>query len=238
MPESLLHNKLVLVTGGTRGLGLAIANALAAQGARVITTSRRSNVRLHPSTQLKPGEIFVANLDVTKEKTVDQLFSWIDRAFKSLDVLINNAGVGVFKPTDQISSAEWHTTIDTNLTGSFLCAQAAFRLMKKQKSGRIINIGSICDHVALPDNIAYAASKYGLRGLTEVLNEDGKGFGIRATLVSPGAVYTEIWHGRKGFKRQDMLEPSDVAEAIVDIARKPARVRIDEIRIVPPKGIL
>jgi NAD(P)-dependent dehydrogenase (short-subunit alcohol dehydrogenase family) len=216
-------------------LGAATAKLLAEEGAIVIATSRKA-----PKGDLKntAGSISQAALDVTDERSVRELFAKIEDTFGGIDVLVNNAGIGVFKPVTEISLAEWNEVIQTNLTGAFLCAREAFKLMKNRKGGRIINIGSVVDHVALPHNGAYGASKFGLRALSLNLNEEGKAFNIRVSLVSPGAVYTEIWHGREGFSADDMLQPIDIAQTVLDIAHRPLRVRIDEVRLMPPKGVL
>ena len=234
---SVMRGKVVLITGGTRGLGKAMAELLAQNGAAVVVTSRK--VRSVPKKSKAPfGSVMEMPLDVTSEKSVLKLFQWLDKNFTSLDVVVNNAGVGVFKPVTELSLHEWNETLVTNLTGVFLCSKEAFRRMKKQGGGRIINIGSIADYMALPQGSAYGASKCGVRGFTQVLNEEGHPHGVRATLISPGATFTEIWQGRKGFSAKDMLQPSDVAEAVLDVARRPLRVRIDEIRILPSKGVL
>ncbi len=234
---SVMRGKVVLITGGTRGLGKAMAQLLAQEGAAVVVTSRKAKA---VTKRLKNpfGNIQEMPLEVSDEKSVQKLFGWLEATFSSLDVVVNNAGVGVFKPLTDISLKEWNETIGTNLTGVFLCAREAFRRMKKQGGGRIINIGSIADYMALPLGSAYGASKFGVRGLTQVLNEEGRDLGVRATLISPGATYTEIWKGRKGFSPKDMLSPEDIAEAVLDVARRPLRVRVDEIRILPPKGVL
>lgn len=230
-----LRGKTVLITGGARGIGQAIARLLAEHGAAVIATSRGAAVEA-----LKPefGKTVLTGLDVTSERSVADLFKRVDHACPRLDVLVNNAGIGIFKPLAETSLEEWNQTLNTNVTGVFLCSREAFLRMKRSGGGRILNIGSVADHHALAGNGAYGASKHGVRALTEILNEEGKAHAIRASLISPGAVRTEIWQGREGFDPSEMLAPQDVAESVLDIVRRPLHVRIDEVRIVPPKGIL
>lgn len=219
----LLKGKVVVVTGASRGLGKAMADAFELEGAKVVRASRQTNPAL----------------DVGSEKSVLDFFSWLDNAHGRIDAIVNNAGVGVFKPITDVTLDDWQQTLSTNLTGTFLCSREAFKRMKAQGSGgRIVNIGSISDYLTLEQNGAYAASKFGVRGLTGVLNEEGKRFGIKASLVSPGAVYTEIWKGREGFDSRDMLQPRDVARAVLTILSAGDHVRIDELKLMPPKGVL
>jgi NAD(P)-dependent dehydrogenase (short-subunit alcohol dehydrogenase family) len=231
----VMKDQVVLVTGGARGIGRAVSEAFVANGATVIATSRRGpKGALHESAH----GLVETHLDVVDESSIDSLFAAIEHTYGRLDVLVNNAGVGVFKPITELSLDEWQLTLATNLTGAFLCARAAFSVMKQRGGGRIIHIGSVADTHPLPTGAAYGASKFGLRGLHLVLNEEGKAFGVRSSLVSPGAVATDIWNGRPGFEPSDMLRPEDVAASVLDIARRPLSVRIDEVRLMPPKGIL
>ena len=225
--------KVILVTGGTRGVGDAIARALTDHGAQTISTTRNPSL---PSSAKVSTRIEV--LDVTNEASVRGLFAKIKSEYGRLDVLINNAGVGVFKPLEETTHAEWKEVLDTNLTGAVLCAREAFGLMREQGGGRIINIGSIADYMALPSNAAYAASKFGLRGLSGVINEEGKELGIFSTLLSLGAVYTEIWKDRPGFDASAMLPLSAVADAVLSIVTQKPGVRLDEMKLLPPKGVL
>ena len=110
--------------------------------------------------------------------------------------------------------------------------------MKEQGGGRMINIASVAGYIPIPENGAYGTSKYGVRGFSEILNEEGKPYNIRVSIVSPGVVFTDMSKERSGFHREDMLRPEDVAETVLDIAKRPLHVRIDEVKILPPKGIL
>jgi NAD(P)-dependent dehydrogenase (short-subunit alcohol dehydrogenase family) len=235
MSGRALVNSVVVVTGGNRGIGESVAGACAASGARVVATSRAAEK--FPE-KVESGVVATAPLDVTDEQSVLRLFEWIDRAVGAIGVLVNNAGTSVRKRDEDLSLHEWQRVIDTNLTGAFLCSREAMRRMKRTGGGRIIMIGSVADRVALPECGAYGASKYGARGLSEVITEEGKAFGVFGTLVSLGAVRTAAWTGREGFDPADMLSPDDVAACVVDIAARPLSVRIDEVRVGPPKGIL
>lgn len=231
-----LTGKTVLITGGTRGIGKTTAEWLAKEGAAVFVTSRTAAPAL-PAAPPQSGEIATAMLDVTDEAGILRLFHWLDEQELRLDMLVNNAGVGIFKPLAETTLAEWDTVITTNLTGLFLCSREAYKLMKKQGGGRIINLSSISGYMPLAANGAYGSSKHAVRGLSQICNEEWKQDRVFVTAISAGAVATEITDHRL-FDPADMLKPEDIAQTIVELAKKPLSVRIDEIRILPPKGVL
>ncbi|MBZ4412532.1 SDR family oxidoreductase [Myxococcus sp. XM-1-1-1] len=216
-----------IVVGGTGNIGAAVIHRLRAEGLHVICASE--DVTRESSDSMR--------VDVTDEASVRSLF---DKASANgpLHLLVNCSGFGAFTPIEETSLADWRKSLDVNLTGAFLCAREAFKRMKAHGGGRIVHIGSVSDHLTLPMNGAYAASKHGLRGLTGVLNAEGKDHAIRATLLSLGAVYTAFWKTRPEFSPADMLSVDDVAESIWEIARKPLHIRVDELRMVPSKGVL
>ena len=222
--------KTVFITGGCRGIGAAIANQLLLQGANVIVTTR------HPTESILDNGALVLTLDVSDNVQVSRCFSEIKERFGKLDALINNAGYGVFKLLDDISFNEWQQVINTNLTGVFLCSQAAVKLMPE--GGRIVNISSIADHRGIVENTAYAASKFAVRGFSQCFNEEFNSRNIPMTTVSFGAVDTGIWDEREGFSPDDMLRPEEAADIVVDVLRKPLSVRIDELKAFPLKGLL
>ena len=217
-----------IVVGGTGEIGGAVLARLRAEGLRVVCAS--NDVHQETAEALR--------VDVTDEASVTSMFDRAEKALGPITLLVNCSGVGVFAPILELSVQDWRKTIDVNLTGAFICAREAFKRMKAAGGGRIIHMGSVSDHLTLADNAAYAASKHGVRGLTGVLNEEGKPCSVRATLISLGAVYTSFWHSRPEFSPADMLSMDEVAQTIWEIARKPLNVRVDEIRLLPPKGVL
>jgi NAD(P)-dependent dehydrogenase (short-subunit alcohol dehydrogenase family) len=217
-----------IVIGGTGEIGKAVLARLRAEGLRAVCAS----IDVSPETSQD------IRVDVTDESSVASMFDKAEEELGPIALVINCSGAGVFAPIPEISAHAWRLTIDVNLTGTFLCAREAFIRMKAQGGGRIIHLGSVSDHLTLAGNAAYAASKHGVRGLTGVLNEEGKACSVRATLISLGAVYTSFWHSRPEFSPDDMLSVDDVAQSIWEIAQKPLNVRVDEIRLVPPKGVL
>lgn len=229
-------DKLILITGGTSGLGLALATQLLDSKTKVIVTSRKAD--FNETTSLPTGSIFIQQLDVTCESSVLKLFSWVASLPEKLTVLINNAGTGVFKPLEEITLDEWNATMQTNLTGSFLCAREAFRLFKLNGGGRIINIGSIANKIPLINNLAYGASKWGLNGLSVNLAEEGRAHRIQITHVTLGATYTDIWKSRPEFCQDDMLSPKDVAAYLAHIVLLPLSMAVNHVEILPEKGVL
>ncbi len=224
--------RVALVTGASRGLGKAISERLKHENIVVISASRKAKKkRLNEFEYSHP-------LDVSDTKNIERIFKWIDVEFGALDFLVNNAGVGVFKPMIEMTLDDYRSVMATNVEGSYFCAQHAVKRMLKTNGGRIVNIGSIANEIALPGNTLYGMSKWALKGLSAIANEELKSKNIRFTHVSLGATYTDIWKGRKGFSASDMLTPEIVAEQVVRILTQPLTMRIDEIKLYPSKGIL
>ncbi len=217
-----------IVVGGTGDIGRAVIERLRVEGLRVVCAANDERQETRDALRV----------DITDEDSVAALFDRAEAELGPISLLVNCAGVGVSTPIADTSVHDWRRTLEVNLTGAFLCSREAFKRMRAREGGRIIHIGSVSDHLTLPGNGAYAASKHGLRGLVGVLNEEGKDHSIRATLVSLGAVYTSFWKARPEFSPADMLAVEDVAESIWEVARKPLRVRVDELRLLPPKGVL
>ncbi|WP_328601695.1 SDR family oxidoreductase [Nocardia terrae] len=217
-------SKIVLVTGAGTGLGRAITHALTAAGHRVVVVGR-TVATLDEAVASAPGpggaEPFQA--DVTDPAAVDALFAWIVERFGRLDVLLNNAGIfGPSKPIDEVAVEDWKQVIDINLTGSFLCAQAAFRQMRTQdpQGGRIINNGSISAHTPRPHTVAYAASKHAITGLTKALSLEGRAHNIAAGQIDIGNAATELTAGiaAGSLQADGSIRPEPTIDA-ADVAR-------------------
>lgn len=224
-------NKTALVIGGLKGIGKAISQDLVHHGFIVYATSRDE------VTDTGIEHLIPLQLDVTSEESVKKAMNQIERDRQSLDVLVNNAGIGIFKPFEEVASQEWENVFQTNVLGIFHCTQKAFPLLKK-KGGRIINISSIATERKLPFNTVYAASKHALRGFGGVLAEEWSPYRIFTTNIHIGATYTDIWKGMEGFSPEDMLDVGDVARVAAFIATTPLHVRIDDLTVTPPKGVL
>jgi NAD(P)-dependent dehydrogenase (short-subunit alcohol dehydrogenase family) len=189
-----MSSRVALVTGAGSGIGRAVAIGLAADGFSVVLAGRRADA-LHETAALIDAEVLVHPTDVRDVGGVDELFSAVGERFGRLDLLFNNAGVGApAVPLDELKLTDWQRAVDTNLTGSFLCAQRAMRMMKHQdpSGGRIINNGSISAHTPRPNSAPYTATKHAITGLTKSIALDGRAFGITCGQIDIGNAETPM----------------------------------------------
>jgi len=231
-----LEGKVILVTGGSRGIGLAIAQRLAGGGARLILVARKE-AALRKAGEEVPGGATVIKADVTQARQVKRLFETVERRMGRLDVLINNAGVFTFKPFASTSLDEWRCNVETNLTALYLCTHAALPLLRRSRSAHLVNILSVSSVHAYANCSAYTASKFGALGLTRVLREELRPLKIRVTGILPGSTNTRLTN-QFGFPvcRIDLIQPSDVAEAVFSALTQPPRTTVEEILLMPSQG--
>jgi NAD(P)-dependent dehydrogenase (short-subunit alcohol dehydrogenase family) len=232
-----LAGRTAVVTGASRGIGLAAARRLAAEGARVAMLARSEGALAEAARAIGPAALPLT-CDLADSAAVEQGAREVVRRFAGTpDVIVSNAGLFRLAPVEDTPAADFAATLATNLVAPFLLARAFLPAMRARGSGTLVTIGSIADRLAFPENGAYAASKFGLRGLHEVLRAELRGSGVRATLVSPGPVDTPLWDavdpdGREGFTPRSAMLPADaVADAILYVATRPAEVNIDELRL-------
>jgi NAD(P)-dependent dehydrogenase (short-subunit alcohol dehydrogenase family) len=237
MDTSILHNRVVIVTGASSGIGEATAIAFAATGAKVVIAARRAERldALAARIERAGGTVLAVPADVTREEDVLRLFAAAVDRFGSVDVLINNAGIADATPSDALSLERWRQVIDTNLTSAFLCAREALKLMKPQGRGRIINIGSLSAHVPRPDSVAYTASKFALDGLTRSMAVDGRGHGVAVSIFHPGMVVSELAPGMAAAPAELMSDASDTADILVHMASVPDHLNFLEGLMLPLK---
>jgi NAD(P)-dependent dehydrogenase (short-subunit alcohol dehydrogenase family) len=230
-----LAGKTALVTGASRGIGLAVADALRGAGAHVVRLARSLPDR-------SSEQATDVRCDVTDPAALARVMSRLVGERGAPDIVVSNAGIFFLKPLEETSASEFAGTLAANLTGGFLLIRELVPHMRRRGSGHFVTIGSIADHVALSGSGAYVASKFGLRGMHQVLALELAGSGVRTTLISPGAVDTPVWDpvdpdARPGFtKRRDMLHAPDVAAAVLFAVTQPARVDVTEIRLMPSRG--
>lgn len=233
-----LQGRTAVVTGASRGIGLAIASALAAAGARVALLARSSAELERHAAELGGGAVGIT-CDVGDLASVDAAVRRLRERFgaDAPDVLVNNAGYFSVQPLESTSPETFARTLGVNLAAPFLFVHALVPAMKARGHGHLVTIGSVADHVPFPGNAAYAASKYGLRGLHEVMRVELRGTGVRTTLVSPGSVDTGLWSADNLAARADipprsqMLDAQAVADAVLYAVTQPASVTVEEVRL-------
>lgn len=229
-----------MVTGGNRGIGFAIAEALAAHGCAVVLTSRTAALAETAAAKIARhgARVVPFQCDVRDEVAIERLFALVGDEFGHLDFLINNAGIyGPAVAVDRVPTDGWRETLETNLTGTFLCTKHAVPLMKR--GAAIVNNLSIAAYQVFPNSAAYIASKQGLLGLTNATREDLRSRGIRVVALVPGATDTEIWNQFwPEAPREKMMQPKDVASAVMNALLMPEGTSVDEIRIMPASGAL
>jgi NAD(P)-dependent dehydrogenase (short-subunit alcohol dehydrogenase family) len=231
---SILKDRVVVVTGASSGIGEACAVSFVAKGAKVVLAARRAErlEGLVAMLESKGAEALAVTTDVTDEAAVDNLFAQAVARFGTVDVVINNAGIADSTPVDEMSLETWRAVIETNLTSAFLCSRAAFRVMKGRGRGRIVNIGSISARVPRQHSPAYAASKWGLDGLTRSLAIDGREHNIAASIFHPGIVATEIAPGAVKLAKDFAASPEDIAGVIVHMCDLPDHLNFYEGMVV------
>jgi len=233
----ILKGRVAVVTGASSGIGEACALGYAAAGAKVVMAARRAERldALVAKIEAEGGEALGVVTDVTSEEAVANLFAQAVARFGTVDVLINNAGIAQSIPIEDCTLEQWEQVLGTNLTSAFLCSREAFRIMKPQGHGRIVNIGSISARVPRADSPAYTASKYGLDGLTHALAVDGRDFNIAVSLFNPGIVATEIAPGAVKLAADFAASPKDIADAILHMTALPDHLNFYEAMIVQNK---
>ncbi len=228
-----LDDRVALVTGGNRGIGRGVAEALAAEGATVALTARDEGAAREAARAIG-GRALGLGCDVRSEEQVARMFERLDEAAGGPDVLVNNAGVGIFAPVSDLSPEDWRTVIETNLNGPFYCCHHALPRMRRRGGGYIVNISSLAGKNPFPTAAAYNASKFGLNGFSEALMMEVRDQGIRVSYVMPGSVATEFGDGSEG-KDDWALRPADVAEVVLDLLRAPPRALFSRVEMRPSR---
>jgi 3-oxoacyl-[acyl-carrier protein] reductase len=238
-----LSGKIAVITGSSEGIGYAVARALLTRGASIVVTGTKQDKLTQAAVNLRKlassrEQVLAVQGDVRRYQDVERLIETTVTHFGSLDILINNAGIGVWGSVSEISLDDWHAVLDTNLTGVFYCCRVALPHLQKNNSGWIINISSLASKNPFPGGSAYCASKSALNAFSEVLMQEVRHDGIRVAHVLPGSVKTNF-RGQAGKNIDWKLSPEDVAEVVTDLLMHPARSLPSRVELRPsrpPRG--
>jgi 3-oxoacyl-[acyl-carrier protein] reductase len=230
-----LNSQVAVITGAGRGIGAAIASKLASLGAVVVLCGRTRALLESTAAAISKagGRAQALQCDVTDLRSVEAAAAHVEQTLGRVDILVNNAGVGGFGgPLHQLPPESWDQVLNTNLRGVYFCIRAFAPMMIHARSGHIINISSLAGKNALPNGAAYAASKWGLNGLTYSVAEELRVHNIRVSVVCPGSVDTEL-SPHAGKDKAKMLQPEDVAHAVAMLATQAPQSFVSEILLRP-----
>ena len=232
-----LENKVAVVTGGTKGIGRAIAESLLQQGAKVFICARDKAQLKKALAELSIfGKVEGEVCDVRSASQVKIMFDECVRLFGGVDILINNAGVGVFgKTVEETTPEDFEWVLQTNLFGVFYTCHYAVPLIKMRNGGHIINISSLAGQNAHPRMAAYNASKFGLNGLTEALMQEVRPDNIKVTLICPGSVNTEFGNSEITEEKAWQIQPNDIAEVVIELLNQKSNALSSKIEMRPSK---
>jgi 3-oxoacyl-[acyl-carrier protein] reductase len=237
--SQFLSGKRALVTGASRGIGFAIVQALASAGADVVLCARDQKHLDRAVSELRehnPGRKIAGRAaDVSNQGDVARVFEFVDQELGGLDILINNAGIGIFRAAAELSLEEWNRVIGTNLSGAFYCTHEALQRFHTVQGGWIVNISSLAGKNPFAGGAAYNASKFGLNALSEATMLDHRHDNVRVSYIMPGSVDTEFSGSgtkeRSGWK----IAPDDIADIVLHILRMPNRTLISRVEVRPSR---
>ena len=230
-----LKGQVAVVTGGTRGIGAAIARALLAEGVAVAVCGTKQSSVKQAVTELQAlGRVEGRVCNVGSFEEVEAFFRDVDKTFGRLDILVNNAGIGFFAPVDEIAPGDWRRLIEINLHGPFYCTRQAVPLMKKNGGGFIINIGSLAGKNPFAGGSCYNASKFGLNGFSEAIMLDLRHYNIRVSQIMPGSVHTDFAHMETS-GGEWKIGVEQIGDMVVHLAKTPDRTLSSRIEMRPSK---
>ena len=247
MSENSIQNKVAIVTGGTRGIGRAITTRLLAEGARVAFCGTRQKSVDDALAGFSPkaagfssrDAAFGMVADVSRLDDVRSFVRTVHRHFGTVDILINNAGAGIFRGVADLTPEEWHRMIGLNLTGAYYCCHEVLPIFRQGGGGDVVNIGSLAGKNAFAGGAGYNASKFGLNGFSEAMMLDYRNEGIRVATIMPGSVDTAFGSKHSGDevanKNAWKIAPEDIAEIVTNLLRMPRRTTISQIEVRPSR---
>ena len=232
-----LENKIAVVTGGTKGIGYAIAEGLLEAGAKVFICARnKSELKRALERLSRSGRVDGEICDVRSETQVKMMLDEAARVFGGVDVLINNAGVGfIGRTVEEMQPERFRQTLETNLFGVFYACHYAIPMMKQRGGGYIINISSLAGQNPHPRMAAYNASKFGLNGFSEALMQEVRGDNIKVSYICPGSVNTEFGGDEVSGEKSWQLQPEDIAQTVLNLLSMDERALPSKIEIRPSK---
>jgi len=241
MSGKSFENRVAIVTGGTRGIGRAIATRLLDEGARVAICGTRQKSVDDALDLLSPkGRVFGMVADVSKLEDVRSFFGAVLQQFGAVHILVNNAGAGIFRSVGELTPEEWQRMIGLNLTGVYYCCHEILPIFSQGGGGDVVNISSLAGKNAFAGGAAYNASKFGLNGFSEAMMLDYRNQGVRVATIMPGSVDTEFGRNPSGPSRYESgdawkIAPDDIAEIVATVLLMPRRTTISQIEVRPSR---
>jgi 3-oxoacyl-[acyl-carrier protein] reductase len=236
-----LGGSTAVVTGGSRGIGFAIGEALAAAGVNVVLAARTAadveKAAAYLNERYPDSRALGVACDVRSQQECEALIERAAAGHDGIDILVNNAGVGRFAPVAEMEPDDWRTVIQTNLDSLFYCTHAALPHLVRRDTSWIINIGSLAGRNAFPGGAAYNASKFGLIGFSEALMQEVRHDGVRVSYIMPGSVATDFSHPGGHDRSEDewKVQPEDIAQIVMDLLRTPARTLPSRVEVRPSR---
>lgn len=243
MSDKHLDGRVALITGATRGIGYAIAERLAQEGAKIAICGTRTETVTSAVEHLSAiNDTYGEVTDISTYADVKRFVANVKRRFGAIHILVNNAGVGIFKPVDSLSPAEWGRMIGVNLSGVYYCSYEVLPILKENGGGDVINISSLAGRNAFAGGSGYNASKFGLNGFSEAMMLDHRHDGVRVSYIMPGSVATEfggpgshLASDGKPAASEWKIASEDIAEVVSTLLRMPRRTTVSRVEIRPSR---
>jgi NAD(P)-dependent dehydrogenase (short-subunit alcohol dehydrogenase family) len=234
--ERALEGKVAIVTGGTRGIGFAIAERLAREGAKIaICGAKEGSADKARERLAKITEAYGETADVSNYADVKRFVANVKSRFGAVHILVNNAGIGVFRSISELTPAEWDRMMAVNLSGAYYCSHETLPILRQQGEGDIINISSLAGRNPFAGGGGYNASKFGMNGFSEAMMLDHRNDGVRVSYIMPGSVETEFGGPGGQTAASWKIAPEDIAEVVSTLLKMPRRTTVSRVEIRPSR---